>query len=73
MGGNVLGDVAFELAVRVEEDSWFTSQDIFPNVDFWVALIFNTLDFPADMMPVWTFIPRYVNLMKGIRDGFTSS
>jgi citrate synthase len=32
-------------------------------VDFWLALIFDTLGFPPDMFPVWCFIPRVSGLI----------
>lgn len=59
MGSTNLTNIAFELVKQVNEDLWFKKRGFFTNVDFWAGIIFDTLDFPVDMMPVWTVIPRY--------------
>jgi citrate synthase len=53
------GKIAIELEKKVSKDEWFLSRKLFPNVDFWLALAFDTFDFPSDMFPVWMFIPRF--------------
>jgi citrate synthase len=46
------------LEEKVLNDDWFISRNLYPNIDFWLALAFDTLDFPSDMFPVWLYIPR---------------
>lgn len=59
MGPAQLTPIANALVDAIASDAWFATHRIFPNVDFYVALIFHALEFPLDMLPVWTFIPRY--------------
>jgi citrate synthase len=58
-----VADIGFELIKQIKSDEWFNEKLLFPNVDFWVALFLDTLDFPLDMIPVWEFIPRYQYLL----------
>ncbi|KAJ3199848.1 hypothetical protein HDU82_000098, partial [Entophlyctis luteolus] len=53
--------VALENATRL--DPWFADRRLFANVEFWVAVVFDTLGFPADMFPVLTAIPRAAGLV----------
>ncbi|KAJ1557268.1 hypothetical protein HK405_000396, partial [Cladochytrium tenue] len=54
-------DIA-ELALALEEatmaDEWFTRRSLYPNIDFWSAIVFHTMGFPADMFPVLMAVPR---------------
>ncbi|KAJ3133938.1 hypothetical protein HK100_004008 [Physocladia obscura] len=51
-----------ELAIALEtaalSDPWFRARSLYPNIDFWCAVVFDTLGFPPDMFPVLTAIPR---------------
>ncbi|HEY6549331.1 MAG TPA: citrate/2-methylcitrate synthase, partial [Vicinamibacteria bacterium] len=52
----------FEIARRLEEvalkDDYFVSRKLYPNVDFYSGLIYQSLGFPVDMFPVLFAIPR---------------
>ncbi|KAI8849551.1 citrate synthase-like protein [Chytridium lagenaria] len=52
----------FELMGKGEEavlaDEWFVKRGLFPNIDYWSAMVFHTLGFPPDMFPVLVCIPR---------------
>lgn len=50
--------IALALEECVSRDEWFVNRNLYPNIDFWTGIIFDTLDFPSDMFPVWCFIPR---------------
>lgn len=63
MGMDSLTGKAFALEEQVLNDEWFNSRKLFPNVDYWLAIIFSLLDFPVDMFPVWMFIPRVSGLI----------
>jgi citrate synthase len=58
LGVDSIAKVALELEKQVAEDEWFTSRKLYPNVDYWTALLFHCLGFPTDMFPVWMYIPR---------------
>ncbi|KAI8893375.1 citrate synthase-like protein [Globomyces pollinis-pini] len=58
LGCNDVAKVALALEEKALQDQWFTSRNLYPNIDFWTAILFDTLDFPTDMFPVWMFIPR---------------
>ncbi|KAJ3323605.1 hypothetical protein HDV06_001629 [Boothiomyces sp. JEL0866] len=58
LGCSQIARVGIALEEKVLADEWFVSRKLFPNIDFWTALAFYTLDFPSDMFPVWMFIPR---------------
>ena len=58
MGKNKRGHIALELEKQVLGDEYFVSRKLFPNIDFWLALAFDTLGFPSDMFAIWMFIPR---------------
>ncbi|KAI9146404.1 citrate synthase-like protein [Paraphysoderma sedebokerense] len=50
------------LALKLEEaalsDPYFANRSLYPNIDYWSAIVFHTLGFPPDMFPVLTCIPR---------------
>ncbi|KAJ3368556.1 hypothetical protein HDU91_000468 [Kappamyces sp. JEL0680] len=58
LGCNKVAQIGLKLEEKALADPWFTSRNLYPNIDFWTALCFDTLDFPSDMFPVWMFIPR---------------
>jgi citrate synthase len=59
-GRNPLLDIALELERIALEDDYFVSRKLYPNVDFYSGLIYQSLRFPVDMFPVLFAIPRTV-------------
>ena len=59
-GRNPLLDMALELEKIALEDDFFVSRNLYPNVDFYSGLIYQSLGFPVEMFPVLFAIPRSV-------------
>ena len=59
-GRNPLLDMALELEKIALEDDFFVSRNLYPNVDFYSGLIYQSLGFPVEMFPVLFAIPRTV-------------
>jgi len=59
-GRNPLLDIALELERIALSDEYFVSRRLYPNVDFYSGLIYQSLRFPVDMFPVLFAIPRTV-------------
>ncbi|HET8947419.1 MAG TPA: citrate synthase [Candidatus Polarisedimenticolia bacterium] len=59
-GRNPLLDIALELERIALQDDYFVSRRLYPNVDFYSGLIYQSLRFPVDMFPVLFAIPRTV-------------
>ena len=59
-GRNPLLDIALELERIALEDDFFVSRNLYPNVDFYSGLIYQSLGFPVEMFPVLFAIPRSV-------------
>jgi citrate synthase len=59
-GRNPLLDVALELEKVALEDEYFVRRRLYPNVDFYSGLIYQSMGFPVDMFPVLFAIPRMV-------------
>jgi citrate synthase len=59
-GRNPLLDIALELERIALEDEYFVSRKLYPNVDFYSGLIYQSMRFPVDMFPVLFAIPRTV-------------
>ena len=57
-GRNALLDVALEVERIALEDDYFVSRRLYPNVDFYSGLIYQSLGLPLDMMTVLFAIPR---------------
>ena len=57
-GRNPLLDIALELERIALQDDYFVSRRLYPNVDFYSGLIYQSLRFPVDMFPVLFAIPR---------------
>jgi citrate synthase len=53
-------DVALELETIANEDEYFLSRNLYPNVDFYSGLIYQALDLPSEMFPLLFAIPRTV-------------
>ena len=57
-GRNPLLDVALELEKVAESDDYFIKRHLYPNVDFYSGIIYQSLGFPVEMFPVLFAIPR---------------
>ncbi|MGP8158806.1 MAG: citrate synthase [Thermoplasmata archaeon] len=58
LGKNPLLDIALELERVALSDEYFISRKLYPNVDFYSGLIYQTLGFPIGGYPVLFAIPR---------------
>jgi citrate synthase len=59
-GKNPLLEIALELERIALQDDYFVSRKLYPNVDFYSGLIYQSLNFPVEMFPVLFAIPRTV-------------
>jgi citrate synthase len=59
-GLNPMLDMAIELERIALSDDYFVSRKLYPNVDFYSGLIYQSMKFPVDMFPVLFAIPRTV-------------
>jgi len=57
-GRNPLLDIALELERIALEDDYFIKRKLYPNVDFYSGLIYQSMGLPMDMFPVMFAIPR---------------
>jgi citrate synthase len=57
-GRNPLLEIALELERIALEDDYFVSRKLYPNVDFYTGLIYQSMKIPVDMFPVMFAIPR---------------
>ena len=57
-GRNPLLDIALELERIALEDDYFIKRKLYPNVDFYTGLIYQSIGFPTDMFAVLFAIPR---------------
>jgi len=57
-GANPLLDIAQELERIALEDEYFIKRKLYPNVDFYSGLIYDSMGFPTDMFTVLFAIPR---------------
>src|SRR6187431_2923586 len=57
-GTNPLLDIALELEKVALEDEYFIKRKLYPNVDFYSGLIYEALQFPAEMFTVLFAIGR---------------
>ncbi|HMF50128.1 MAG TPA: citrate synthase [Candidatus Saccharimonadales bacterium] len=57
-GRNPLLDIALELERIALEDEYFIKRKLYPNVDFYSGLIYQSMGLPMDMFPVLFAIPR---------------
>ncbi len=58
MGRNPLLEIALECERIALEDEYFVSRRLYPNVDFYTGLIYQSMGFPVTMFPVLFAIPR---------------
>jgi citrate synthase len=59
-GRNPLLDIALELERIALVDDYFIKRKLYPNVDFYSGLIYQSMGLPMDMFPVLFAIPRTV-------------
>ncbi len=59
-GRNRLLDIALELEKIALNEDFFVSRNLYPNVDFYSGLIYQSMGFPVEMFPVLFAIPRTV-------------
>jgi len=57
-GRNPLLDIALELEKIALNDDYFVKRKLYPNVDFYSGLIYQSMGFPVEMFPVLFAIPR---------------
>jgi citrate synthase len=57
-GRNRLLDIALELERIALQDDYFIKRKLYPNVDFYSGLIYQSMGLPMDMFPVLFAIPR---------------
>jgi citrate synthase len=57
-GRNRLLDIALELERIALSDDYFIKRKLYPNVDFYSGLIYQSMGLPTDMFPVLFAIPR---------------
>ncbi|MGH7826487.1 MAG: citrate synthase [Candidatus Binatia bacterium] len=57
-GRNRLLDIALELERIALSDDYFIKRKLYPNVDFYSGLIYQSMGLPMDMFPVLFAIPR---------------
>jgi citrate synthase len=58
MGKNPLLEIALECERIALEDGYFITRKLYPNVDFYTGLIYQSMGFPMTMFPVLFAIPR---------------
>jgi len=58
MGRNPLLEIALECERIALEDEYFIKRKLYPNVDFYTGLIYQSMGFPMTMFPVLFAIPR---------------
>ena len=58
MGRNPLLDIALEVERIALQDDYFVTRRLYPNVDFYTGLIYQSMGFPVTMFPVLFAIPR---------------
>jgi citrate synthase len=57
-GRNPLVDIADELAARAQEDEFFTSRRLYPNLDLYSGLTYQAIGVPVAMFPVMFALAR---------------
>ncbi len=66
MGKNPLLEIALECERIALEDEYFVSRKLYPNVDFYTGLIYQSMGFPMTMFPVLFAIPRTSGLDRAV-------
>jgi citrate synthase len=71
VGRNPMLDIALELEKIALEDEYFVSRKLYPNVDFYSGIIYQSLGFPVEMFPVLFAIPRTAGWVAQWREMIT--
>src|SRR5260370_7666116 len=58
MGKNPLLEIALECERIALEDDYFVKRKLYPNVDFYTGLIYQSMGFPMTIFPLLFPIPR---------------
>ncbi len=68
-GRNALIDIALELERIALDDDYFVSRRLYPNIDFYSGLIYQSMGFPVSMFPVLFAIPRTAGWLAQWQEG----
>ncbi len=68
-GRNELIDIALELEQIAIKDDYFTSRRLYPNVDFYSGLIYQSMGFPMSMLSVLFAIARTAGWLAQWQEG----
>ncbi len=68
-GRNPLLDIALELERIALEDEYFVSHKLYPNVDFYSGIIYQSMGFPVEMFPVLFAIGRMPGWLAQWQEG----
>ncbi len=71
VGKNPMLEIALELEKIALEDEYFVSRKLYPNVDFYSGIIYQSLGFPVEMFPVLFAIPRTAGWVAQWREMIT--
>lgn len=63
-GRNPLLDIALELEKIALNDEYFIKRKLYPNVDFYSGLIYQSMGLPVDLFPVLFAVPRTVGWLS---------
>jgi citrate synthase len=69
MGRNPLVEVAIELERLALADDYFQQRKLYPNVDFWSGLAYQSMGFPLDYFPVLFALPRMAGWLAHWSEG----
>ena len=72
-GKNPLLDIALELERIALGEEYFVTRNLYPNVDFYSGLIYQSMGFPVEMFPVLFAIPRTVGWLSQWEEMITDS
>lgn len=59
-GRPAIFDIALRLDDRAQTDPYFAEQSLYPIVDYYEAIIYHAIGFPAEVFPVLFALPRFV-------------
>ncbi len=62
-GRDPLMDVALEIDRITQEEDWFASRNLYPDIDFYSGIIYRAMRLPSTMFPVMFVIPRTAGWM----------
>ena len=70
-GRNPLLDIALELERIALDDEYFIDHKLYPNVDFYSGIIYQTMGFPVEMFPVLFAIGRMPGWLAQWEEGIS--